>query len=127
MDITLLLASLWGPALLLIGIGMFISRAYYTRIYRDLEKDTLAVFLIGMVMLVAGIAQVLFHSIWNTLPQIVISLLGWATLVKGAVFIVAPSFVDKAGDRWANMNLIPVAGALMLLIGGYVTWVAYFV
>jgi hypothetical protein len=126
MDITTFLASLWGPVILAVGVGVFVSRGYYIKIYRDLEQAPLAVLLFGMVAMTAGIAHVLAHNIWDTFPQILVSFLGWAVLIKGALFIIAPKFVDKAGDGWANMQLIPFAGGLMLLFGAYLTYFAYF-
>jgi hypothetical protein len=125
MDITTFLAQLWGPVMLAIGIGIFTSRAYYVRIYRELEKDAPAVLIFGMVAMAAGIAQISYHNIWDTLPQVVVSLLGWGALAKGAVFIIAPKFVDRAGDRWANLKMIPFAGGIVLLIGAYLTWFSY--
>lgn len=126
MDITTFLAQLWGPTIFAVALGVFISRANYIRIYRDLEKSPLAVLVFGMVAMTAGIAHVHFHNEWNTLPGIIISFLGWGLLVKGALFLIVPKFVDKAGDSWANLKLIPLAGVLMLLVGGYLTWFAYF-
>ncbi len=119
------LAQLWGPALLAVGVGVFTSHTYYVKIYRDLEKDALAVLVLGMLAMAVGTAQVLAHNIWSTFPQIVISILGWGTLLKGAAFLVAPGAVDRAGDMWANLKLIPLAGVSMLLIGGYLSWFAY--
>jgi hypothetical protein len=125
MDITVFLAQLWGPVIFAIGVGIFVSRSYYIKIYRDLEKDTLAVLVFGMTAMAIGLAQVAVHNVWNTLPQIIISFLGWGVLLKGALFIIVPGFVDKMGDKWINLKLIPLAGGLTLLIGAYLTWVAY--
>lgn len=126
MDITTFLAQLWGPTILGIGLGVFISHSYYLGIYRDLEKNSLAALVFGTAAMIAGIAQIHFHNVWDTLPQIVVSFLGWGLLVKGALFLVAPGFIDRAGDGWANLKLVPLAGGLMLLVGGYLTWFAYF-
>lgn len=126
MDITTFLAMLWGPTILAVAIGVFLSRPYYLKIYRDLDKSPLAVLVFGMIAMTAGIAHVYFHNSWDTLPEIVVSFLGWGLLAKGALFLVAPKFVDKAGDGWAKKKLIPVAGTLMLVVGGYLTWLAYF-
>lgn len=125
MDVTLFLAQLWGPVLLAVGLGVFFNKNYYIKIYRDLEKNSLAVLSFGIVMMTAGIAQVLFQNVWNTLPEILVSFIGWGMVVKGIAFIVFPNAVDKAGDRWAKFKLIPVAGGAMLLIGGYLTYFAY--
>ena len=126
METTLFLAKLWGPAILAVGIGVFVSRSYYIKIYRDLEKDALAVLLFGMVAMTAGVAHILSHNIWDSFLSSLISFLGWALLAKGALFVIAPRLVDKAGDFWVNKNLIPLAGILTLIAGIYLTWVAYF-
>lgn len=127
MDITTFLASLWGPVILAVGIGIFVSRNYYTKIYRDLEKDALAVLIFGMVAMTAGIAHVTLHNAWSSLPQIIVSLLGWGLLIKGALFIIVPNFVDRAGNYWVNKKLIPFAGTLTIIVGVYLSWIAYLV
>jgi predicted MFS family arabinose efflux permease len=111
--------------ILAVGVGVFVSRAYYIRIYRDLEKETLAVLLFGMIAMTVGILHVMSHNVWETFPQIVVSILGWGLLLKGASFIISPNWVDKVGDRWVNMQLVPYTGVAMLLLGAYLTWFAY--
>ena len=125
MDTTVFLAQMWGPAILAVGLGIFVSRKYYIKIYRDLEKETFALLVFGMAGIAAGIAQVSFHNVWDTMPQIIVSLLGWALIVKAAVFTIAPNVVDKWGDWAADSKLIPVAGAFLLIVGAYLSWFAY--
>ncbi len=127
MDTTVFLAQLWGPAILAVGVGIFVSRRYYIKIYKDLEKDVLAVLVFGMMGMVAGAAHIMFHNTWGTLPQIVVSLLGWGLFIKGAVFVVMPSLVDRVGDFWAKKDLIPVVGSISLIVGVYLTWLGYLV
>ena len=125
MDITVFLAQMWGPAMLAVGLGFFVSRKYYVKIYRDLEKETFALLVFGMAGIAAGIAQVSIHNVWDTVPQIIVSLLGWALIVKAAVFAIAPNVVDQWGDWAADSKLIPVAGTFVLIIGAYLSWFAY--
>lgn len=127
MGTTIFLAELWGPVLLAIGVGFFVSREYYTQIYRDLEKNSFMLFIFGIFAMGASIAQILFHNTWDTLPEIVISILGWGTLIKGTLFVVFPSFVSQAGQWWVRHSAVWLAGVLMLLVGGYLTWFAYLV
>ncbi len=125
MDLTIFLASIWGPALLAVGLGIFISRKYYVRMYHELEKETLAVLCFGMLAITAGIAQIHFHNVWNTFTQIVVSLLGWATLLKGFAMVIAPGFVDRGGDWTVKSKILPFSGALMVILGIYLSWVGY--
>ncbi len=69
--------------------------------------------------------DVLEHNVWNNVSQIVISFLGWALLLKGTLFVVAPSFVDRAGDWVVHSKLITFAATLMIICGICLTWVGY--
>ena len=119
------LAQLWGPVVLAIGLGMFLSRAHYARVYRDLEKESLAALVFAMVAITFGILQVTMHNVWGTLPEIIISVLGWGLLLKGFAFALIPAAGDRLGDWTANMKLIPIIGVLMIVVGGYLSWFAY--
>ena len=126
MNTTLFLAQIYGPILLAVGLGIFVSRNYYRRIYKELERDTLAVFTFGFFAMFVGIIQVFAHNVWQTLPQVIISVIGWGMLLKGAGFIIVPGAVDKMGDYWADNKLIPIAGYATLILGAYLSWFAYF-
>jgi hypothetical protein len=125
METTIFLAKLWGPAILAVGLGVFVSRNYYIRIYRDLEKDALSVLIFGMIAMTAGIAHILFHNVWGTFLEGLISFLGWGLFAKGTLFIIVPNFVNRAGDFWVNKNLIPLAGTLTLIAGAYLCWMGF--
>src|SRR3989344_4965302 len=126
MDTTIYLAQIWGPVMLAVGIGMFVSRNYYIKLYRDIDKAPFAALIFGMAAMATGIAQVAAHNVWDTGPQIIISLLGWGLLLKGALFTAWPDLVDLMGDWAVYSKLIPIAGAAVLVLGAYVTWIGYF-
>lgn len=125
MHVTILLAQIWGPVILAIGLGVLVSRDYYLKIYRDLEKETLAMLIFAMVAIAVGIIHIRIHNVWGYFSEILISFLGWALLVKGLMFAIAPKFVNRAGDWAAKAKLVPVAGILMLIIGVYLSWIGY--
>jgi len=126
MDITTFLAQVWGPVLVAVGLGFFVSRAYYVKIYRDLEKETFAVLFFGMFAMAAGIIQLLAHNAWGTLPQVVVSLLGWGLLIKGIICTTFPKLADMGADWTLDAKIVPTAGGIALLIGAYLSWVGYF-
>lgn len=126
MEMTIFLASLWGPAILAVGIGFFVSRNYYLKIYRDLERESFALLVFGLAGIATGITQVSIHNSWGSLPEVLISFLGWALLLKALVFVIKPDVADKSADWMAASKLIPAAGIVMLVVGAYLTWLAYF-
>ncbi len=125
---TMFLASLWGPAILAVGVGVFVSREHYLRIYRDIQREPFALLVFGMAGIAAAIAQINIHNVWETLPEMIISFLGWALLLKSLTLMIMPNITDKlAGRIAANSTLITIVGITMLLIGGYLSWLSYFV
>lgn len=124
--LTTFLASLWGPAILAIGIGFVTSPKYYKRLYRDLENESLSLLVLSMLLIPIGIAQITFHNSWDTLATGLISFLGWATLAKGIALAVFPKMVDRAADYEVKNGFLPIAGIIMLVIGAYLTWIAFF-
>lgn len=127
METTIFLAQIWGPVVLAVGIGIFVSRDYYIKIYRDLEKEKFAALVFGMMALAAGAAHIGAHNTWGTLPEIVISLLGWGLFIKGAMLTIAPKLADKAGDWTVKSKMVPSAGGFALLVGVYLSWLGYVV
>ena len=125
---TMFLAGLWGPAILAVGIGFFVSREHYLRIYRDIQREPFALLVFGMAGIAAAIAQISVHNVWDTLPEMLISFLGWAMLLKSLAFMIMPNITDKVGDNVASKStLVTTAGIIMLVAGGYLTWLAYMV
>ncbi len=125
MNLTLFLAQMWGPAMLAIGLGIFVSRKYYVRVYHELEKEALATLLFGLSAIAAGVAQIHFHNVWQTLPQIIVSFLGWALLIKGLAMATVPRLVDRGGDWTVKSKLLPTSATVMIILGLYLSVIGY--
>lgn len=126
MDLTIFLAHLIGPTMLAVGLGLFVSRNYYSKVYRHLENETLGVLMTGVAALVIGILMVTNHNVWDSFLTGIISLVGWSSLIKGLLLIVVPRTVDKIGD-WASERpeVFSFAGVLYLVLGAYVSYMAF--
>lgn len=126
-SITIFLAQLWGPVLLAVGIGVFVSKSFYARIYRDIEKEPMALLLFGFIGTAAGIVHIQVHNVWDNLPEIIISLLGWMLLAKALVFLIKPGLADQWGNKVTKTNkLVPFVTVVAVILGAYLTWVGYF-
>ncbi|HWU24494.1 MAG TPA: hypothetical protein VN086_01945 [Candidatus Paceibacterota bacterium] len=123
---TALVASIAGPAFVLIGIGFFVSREHYKNVYQNLQRETLAVFITAMVVFATGIATIKAGNAWDTLPNIIVNLLGWGMILKGISLTVMPSFAERMAARVANSGLFAIVGIVLLILGLYLSAVVYF-
>lgn len=127
MEETMMLAGVWGPAMVAMGLGIFISRNHYIRVYREIEREPMAVLVFGIAAVVLGMWQVNVHDVWDTFPEMLISLLGWALLLKGLAAMIMPKWLDRGGN-WvvSNQQMLSFVGGAVLLLGVYLTWFAYY-
>lgn len=125
MESTVFLAQLWAPTLLALGLGMLVSPAYYKRVYRDIEKETLALVTLALLLIPVGVAHIMAHNSYDTLAAGIISLLGWGTFLKGVVMAVAPKYVDRKGDWAVRAKIVPGAGIVLVILGSYLGFVGY--
>ena len=127
MDITMFLAQMWGPVMFAVGLGFFLSRTFYRRVYRDLDKSPFTLLVFGMIATAAGIAHVQVHNMWGTGPEILISLFGWSLLIKGLLTLVCPRFAIQSADVALKAKLFPLSGLLALILGAYLCWIGYLI
>jgi hypothetical protein len=87
-------------------IGLFCILAAFSMVVRGRATvDTLALlladaplmYMVGVILLVAGLAMVVAHNIWSggALP-VVITFIGWATMIKGLLFLILTTTADTA-------------------------------
>ncbi|HET7695629.1 MAG TPA: hypothetical protein VFK57_07980 [Vicinamibacterales bacterium] len=87
------------------------------------EKGHPGVFANGMLSLLVGSIIVAFHNVWSGWP-ILLTVIGWAQVVKGLVSLVAPA-VGMRGLMRVSMERareFQYAGAMFLVISALIAW-----
>jgi putative exporter of polyketide antibiotics len=81
------LSRLIGLYAILIALSMFSRGQATVETVAALLQNPSMVFVLGVVMLAAGLAMVLAHNIWSGgALVVVVTLVGWMTLIKSLVF-----------------------------------------
>jgi hypothetical protein len=115
MQTSIFLARLLGPLLLLTGAGIVLNPKSFRTIAGEVVRSVTLVYLFGFMDLVAGLAIVLTHNVWVASWRVLITLIGWLLLIRGAVRIVAPEIVmGYAAKVIRNKQVIPSAGAVVV-------------
>jgi len=89
-------------------------------------RGTPGVFAEGFLLLNFGALIVAFHNVWHG-PGLVLTLIGWAQVVKGAVRFVAPQ-VGLRVMRRATLERawhFQVGGVMALLVSGFLWWLRF--
>ena len=126
METSILLAKLMGPMLLVLGLFVTFNPAQMRRIGREFLDSEALIFLSGVITLPVGLAIVVTHNIWAADWRVVITLVGWIAIVAGIARIALPATLKRIGEAMLEKpRMIALPGALMALLGGYLSWQGY--
>ena len=94
MDTSRFLSKVIGIYLLIISVAIMTSLSQFTYYVSELVLDNPLMFVTGFFTLILGIIMVVSHNLWQWNWRIIITLLAWLTLIKGASIIFYPHVID---------------------------------
>ena len=122
---TLFLSRLLGLYFLICGLAMIVHKQVFTDALATVSGNPLAMWCCAMIISLAGLAMVLAHNVWSKCPvAVVVTLLGWLTLIKGILYLLLPAkwlegFFQSALNCGACLYSVT---AFMLVLGAYLTY-----
>ena len=91
------------------------------------KKDHLALFPLMTMMMIFGLIMVNMFNVWTADIWLIVTLLGWIWLIKGAAYFLLPGeFIKWKLEMGQNTTLLYLGGIAALVIGGVLTYYAYF-
>jgi hypothetical protein len=116
------IARLMGPVLLVIGIGMVMGMLSEGDAYSSLLKELIGsraiIYVTGALALLAGVAVVNAHNKWVPDWRVIVTVLGWLLVLRGAMNLVFPITVQTLGDRMIASHAGVLAGAAVTIVLG---------
>lgn len=119
MELSILVAKIFTLYILALGVGMLSGQVNMNKIMKGFEDSQALTLMSGFFMLVIGALLVAYHNIWSgSWWVMLITLLGWGTLIKGFLFIAYPQAIFSLKGIYKNMKpsfgLLPIALGLIL-------------
>ena len=112
------LARLIGPLMLAVGIGIFVNGAVYRMLADEFLRSRALIYLSGLLTMTAGLAIVLTHNVWRPDWPVIITILGWLSLIAGAFRIIAPQGTERIGRQvLKNKHALTIGGVVWLVLG----------
>jgi hypothetical protein len=126
MPTSIFLAKLMGPILALGGLAMLINRKELEALAQEFLRSRALFFLLGLVDFAIGLAIVLTHNVWIADWRIIITLLGWFLLVRGAVRVLIPDQIKPIGTKLLrNANVVTGSVAATFVLGLVLSYFGY--
>ena len=121
MDISIFFARLWGSYFVIFGLLFIITGQLGKTI--EMTDDKAFVISTGYITLIMGLVTAILHNVWVADWRVVITILGWSTVIKGIMKIGFPEQIHRQAQRFKKKQLL--SAAFMILLGTWLFWVSF--
>ncbi len=127
MGTSVFIAKIMGPYFLLIALSIVVNRGFFQQLMEDYCKSHILILFGGMLAFVFGLVVVQVHNIWVSGWPVLITILGWSSIVKGMWLILFPNSLSGLMQLYIrNRHLLMVNASIAFILGAILSICGYF-
>ncbi len=113
MENAIVIARIIGPYFIIAGLGFLFNLKNFQKVMEDFSKNSALLYMGGVMALFFGLLIVQFYNVWKVQWTLIITILGWMSLIKGVVLIVFPKVLIKLMESYQK-NTVPIIVHLVI-------------
>ncbi|CAM2844948.1 Integral membrane protein (PIN domain superfamily) [Legionella steigerwaltii] len=118
MDTSKFLSKVLGIYLIVASLAIFTNMHQFTIYVQELLKNAPLMLVLGFWTFILGLLMVVSHNVWQWNWRLLITIIAWLILLKGASIIFYPHYIDKASLLFVqNRSIAYSAAGFDLIIG----------
>lgn len=116
MNAALYLAWILGPFYLIMGLWLLVNRESVLKLYQVFKKGNNEIMLTygACINLILGLVVLSFYREWVQSWEVLITITGWLTLIKGVVLLFRPDFLLNLK---ISKTCVLVSGLVFVVVG----------
>lgn len=127
MDVSLFLAKALSLYLLILSIPMIFHAENFTSIISGIFHNAAIQFVLGLNILIIGILLVISHNHWEASWIVVITILGWMSLLKGTLYVAFPKCSNAMLQKVINLKIwVRSSGVICCILGAFLGYMGFF-
>lgn len=91
MELSIFVAKIIAVTYIAVSLGQFFSGITYKKMYQDIMKSSGVMAMMGIFAIIIGFLLIEHHNIWVKDWPVLITIIGWMSLVKGFLFLAFPN------------------------------------
>jgi len=121
-----LIFQLLGLIYLAVGIGIFVNQEFFRKLLLDFTQNLSASYIGGIMALIIGYILVFYHNTWVFDWPILITIVGWLSLIKGLMILIFPALsFDLAKAFKRNKKYLYTCAAFLVVFGFILMYVGF--
>jgi len=113
-----------GATLLLFGLSFTLHATYWQPKIRRIVVGEESPFTMLLLLVVLGSVMIRTHNVWAADWRVLVTIVGWALLVKGGALLLAPGLLSSYGE-WSESRMAAMlrwGGAAWIVGGAAITY-----
>jgi len=123
MNHTAELAQVLGILFLVGGLNAVFNRKAMAAALQDIDRSPALLWVWGFFNLLFGAAVIALHNVWTRDWRVLVTILGWASLVKGIWLILLPDSARSAYRASNQPRILASGGVVAIALGVFLLWV----
>ena len=120
------IAGLIGPTYVAGAVAVLVNLGAWPALVEQGFRNPALIFESGFPLFVAGLAIVRVHNRWEGNWPVLVTVVGWLTLLGGLSRILFPTrLVSIAVGAVHTTGVLPTVAMVFLLVGGYLSFKGY--
>lgn len=122
MEFALMVTRILAVMYILVGISGLVGEFEFKDFMKNLEKSPALTFFMGVMAVLIGMLILSKHSVWTSDWTVLVTFVGWAAVIKGAIYIMFPKSLLKSSQKMAQYQngwslLVLIIGAVLAYLG----------
>jgi hypothetical protein len=123
MDNSILLAKFWGWYLIIFFLILSVNPKRIKQVFNDLHDEKFLL-ISSLMATILGLLNILFHNIWELNWKLIITLIGWISLLIGLMLFIFPK-PTIAILKFINIKLVQVIYVMLFFTGLFLLNIVY--
>ncbi len=126
MNLELLIEQVIAVGLLVVGLSHWFRAQLWADLFEDWRRNRFLPFYLGWLYLQVGSVIAFGHNVWAWDLVVIVTLLGWAWTLKGALYLLWPRLLLRVAQVMAPdqhpERKFALVGRFMTAIGALLVW-----
>lgn len=121
----MILAPIIGIVFLVGGLEAVFNRKFISEMAENFMQNPALLWTIGFILLLVGAVMVTIQNAWSLDWQVIVTIIGWLTLIKGAMFMLFPNSTKLIYRKCNSPALIVASGVIAIILAVFFLYISY--
>jgi hypothetical protein len=117
MNTSIVLAQIMGIVFTALGLSIIFNKKWMLLVVEEITKSQGLIWLAGFMTLTLGAVVVVLNNVWTSGLPLLVTILGWLTLIKGAYILIFPNSTLAYYKKMNKGNIFFWGGVVVFILG----------